>query len=101
MAMKNLRLPKSAIRALCEKHEVEELYVFGSAATSQMTDESDIDFLVRFKSFDLNNYFLNYLEFKMALEKITGKKVDLIEKQTLKNPILIQSIEKSKELLYG
>lgn len=99
--MKNVNFSKSAIELLCEKHKVEELYVFGSAVTGEMTDESDIDFLVRFKSFDLNNYFLNYLEFKMALEKVTGKKVDLIEKQTLKNPILIQSIEKSKELLYG
>jgi len=96
-----VNLSKSAIGLLCEKHKVEELYVFGSAVTGKMTDESDIDFLVKFKNFDLNNYFLNYLELKTALEKMTGRKVDLIEKQTLKNPFLIQSIEKSKELLYG
>ncbi|UJP64650.1 nucleotidyltransferase family protein [Mongoliitalea daihaiensis] len=99
--MKKVNLSKSAIELLCEKYKVEELYVFGSAVTGKMTDESDIDFLVKFKNFDLNNYFLNYLELKTALEMMTGRKVDLIEKQTLKNPFLIQSIEKSKELLYG
>lgn len=99
--MKKVNLPKSAIHTLCEKHKVEELYVFGSATTGDMTTESDIDFLVKFKDIDLQDYFLNYLDFKSALEKITKRKVDIIEKQTLKNPILIQSIEKSKELVYG
>lgn len=99
--MKIIRLPKSAIDALCEKHKVAELYIVGSAATGEMTTESDVDFLVKFKNFDLTDYFINYLELKTALEKMTGKRVDLIEQQTLKNPILIQSIERSKELLYG
>lgn len=99
--MKTANLPELAIRNLCEKHKVEELYVFGSAAVGKMTENSDIDFLVKFKTIDLHDYFLNYLEFKISLEKITGREVDLIEKQTLKNPILIQSIERSKELLYG
>lgn len=99
--MKKVNLPKSAIHTLCEKHKVEQLYVFGSAASGEMTDESDIDFLVKFKNIDLQDYFLNYLDFKSALEKITKRKVDIIEQQTLKNPILIQSIEKSKELVYG
>lgn len=99
--MKTAILPESVIRELCETHKVEELYVFGSAATGKMTEKSDIDFLVKFKPTDIPDYFLNYLELKLSLEKITGRKVDLIEKQTLKNPILIQSIEKSKELVYG
>lgn len=99
--MKIISLPKSAIDAICEKHKVEELYIVGSAATGEMTAESDVDFLVKFKNFDLSDYFINYLELKTALEKMTGKRVDLIEQQTLKNPILIQSIERSKELLYG
>ncbi|MFC0657951.1 nucleotidyltransferase family protein [Mongoliitalea lutea] len=53
--MKNVNLSKSAIELLCEKHKVEELYVFGSAVTGKMTDESDIDFLVKFVSITLTN----------------------------------------------
>lgn len=99
--MKKVNLPKSAIHALCKKHKVEELYVFGSAATGEISEESDIDFLVKFKDIDVHDYLLNYLDFKFALEEITKRKIDIIEIQTLKNPILIQSIEKSKELVYG
>jgi hypothetical protein len=50
---------------------------------------------------DLAKYFQNYMELKENLESLFGRKVDLLEEQTLKNPILIKSINKSKELIYG
>ena len=46
-------------------------------------------------------YFDNYMDFKERLEKLFGREVDLVEEQTLRNPILINSINKSKELIYG
>jgi len=36
------------IRALCKIHNVETLYLFGSATNENFSQESDIDFLVRF-----------------------------------------------------
>ena len=50
---------------------------------------------------DLGKYFQNYMELKKNLESLFGRKVDLLEEQTLKNPILINSINESKELIYG
>jgi len=41
------------------------------------------------------------MELKENLESLFGRKVDLLEEQTLKNPILIRSINESKELIYG
>ena len=41
------------------------------------------------------------MNFKEKLESLFGREVDLLEEQTLKNPILIESINKSKELVYG
>jgi predicted nucleotidyltransferase len=41
------------------------------------------------------------MNFKSNLENLFGREVDLVEEQTLKNPILINSINKSKELVYG
>jgi predicted nucleotidyltransferase len=64
-------------------------------------NRSDIDFLVKFKDIDLSTYFDNYMNFKSNLENLFGREVDLVEEQTLKNPILINSINKSKELVYG
>ncbi|WP_339658989.1 nucleotidyltransferase domain-containing protein [uncultured Polaribacter sp.] len=89
------------VKTLCKKHKVEKLYLFGSATNNTFTDESDIDFLVKFNISDLSLYFDNYISFKENLSKIFKREVDLVEEQTLKNPILINSINKSKELIYG
>ena len=90
-----------SLKKLCSTHNVDKMYLFGSALNSDFNDKSDIDFLVRFKSFELSQYFENYINLKKNLENLFGRKVDLLEEQTLKNPILIKSINKSKELIYG
>ena len=53
------------------------------------------------KKITLSQYFDNYIHFKENLESLFGREVDLLEEQTLKNPILIKSINKSKKLIYG
>ena len=89
------------LKKLCAMHNVEKMYLFGSALNSNFNKKSDIDLLVKFKSIELSRYFDNYMDFKNNLEKLFGRKVDLVEEQTLRNPILINSINKSKELIYG
>lgn len=88
------------LKILCELHKVDKLYVFGSVLTSEFSSKSDIDFLVRFRQMDLYGYFDNYMNFKSALEKLFGREIDLVEEQALKNPVLIQSINKNKKLVY-
>ncbi|WP_242206310.1 nucleotidyltransferase family protein [Aestuariivivens insulae] len=92
---------KKLIKSLCENHLVEKLYLFGSATGNQFTKNSDIDFLVKFRKIGLEQYFDNYMSLKEKLKNIFKREVDLVEEQTLKNPILIKSIDKSKELIYG
>ena len=82
-------------------YNVEKMYLFGSALNSNFNKESDIDLLVKFKSIELSKYFDNYMDFKEDLEKLFGREIDLVEEQTLRNPILRNSINKSKELIYG
>ena len=89
------------LRRLCIMYNVEKMYLFGSVLTPNFNNRSDIDFLVKFKDIDLATYFDNYMNFKSNLENLFGREVDLVEEQTLKNPILINSINKSKELVYG
>ena len=89
------------LKMLCTMYNVEKMYLFGSALNSNFNKKSDIDLLVKFKSFDLSKYFDNYMDLKERLEKLFGRQVDLVEEQTLRNPILINSINKSKELIYG
>lgn len=99
--MELLKSHINSIRDLCKKHKVATLYLFGSATGSNFNDSSDIDFLVKFNSFNLSKYFENYLSLKNALNKLLSREIDLVEEQTLKNPVLIKSINQSKELIYG
>ena len=59
-------------------------------------------FLIQFSTkIDVLDYANNYFEFLKQLEILTGKKVDLVSKKSLKNPILIEEIERSKVVLYA
>lgn len=92
---------RAQIQAECEKHNVKSLYVFGSASTGTMNENSDVDLLVSFKRFDISKYFENYMSLKESLKELLGREVDLLEEQTLKNPFLIRSINRNKSLIYG
>lgn len=92
---------RQKITELCNQHHVESLYLFGSATKGTLKESSDIDLLVKFKQFALENYFINYMDLKDKLKLLFNREIDLVEAQTLKNPYLIKSINSSKELLYG
>jgi uncharacterized protein len=89
------------LSALCRRHHVDKLYLFGSGTSDNFKENSDIDFLVSFNKIELALYFENYSTFKEKLKALFKREIDLLEEQTLKNPILIKSINKNKELIYG
>ena len=89
------------IKQVCQDHYVDKLYLIGSAVTGDVHGQSDIDFLVQFQSVDPAAYFNNFRDLKEQLEHLLDSKVDLIEVQTLKNPVLIRSINRNKVLIYG
>ena len=90
-----------AISALCQLHKVDSLYVFGSVLSDSFHSASDIDFLVKFGQVAPYYYFDNYMELKESLEKLLQRPVDLLEEQTIKNPILRRSIDRNKKQIYG
>lgn len=92
---------RDVISELCRRHQVDYLFVFGSVLTDKFCQESDVDFLVKFSPIDLYYYFDNYFDFKESLEEVLQRPVDLLEEQTIKNPILRKSIDKNKKLIYG
>lgn len=89
------------INKLCQTHYVYELYLFGSMANENFTDKSDIDFLVSFKGVEPQEYFDNYMDLKERFELLFNRNIDLLEKQTIKNPILQLSIDQNKKFIYG
>ena len=99
--MKNIDYNIENLNKLCINYNVEKMYLFGSVLNSNFNEDSDVDLLVKFKEIELTEYFDNYINFKEKLVELFGREVDLLEEQTLRNPILIKSINSSKELVYG
>lgn len=89
------------IRDLCSKHKVRRLFVFGSVLTDRFKKDSDIDLVVDFQDIDLYEYADNYFDLKESLENLFKRDVDLLEEKAIKNPYLKQSIDSSKQLVYG
>lgn len=86
---------------LCKKHKVHKLFVFGSILTNRFNEKSDVDLIVDFNKAEVNDYFDNYFEFKYSLEDLLGRKIDLIEEQTIKNPYLKKNLDDTKALIFG
>lgn len=99
--MKNINYNIDHLNKLCVKYNVEKMYFFGSVLNSKFNENSDVDLLVKFREMELAAYFDNYINFKEQLAELFGREVDLLEEQTLRNPVLIKSINNSKELVYG
>ncbi|WP_294633153.1 nucleotidyltransferase domain-containing protein [uncultured Bacteroides sp.] len=89
------------IIALCKEHKVGKLFVFGSILTNRFNEKSDVDMVVDFDKVDLEDYADNYFDFKLSLEDLLGREVDLLEDKAIRNPILRKNIDKSKRLVYG
>lgn len=94
------KLPQ--IFVLCKKHKVSKLYAFGSVLTPRFNDQSDIDMLVNFNAdINHNNYADNYFDFHDALRNLFGRRIDLVDESSVRNPYFKAELEETKHLIYG
>lgn len=91
---------KKTISRLCRKYGIARFEVFGSALRDDFGAESDIDCLISFAE-DGGNYFERYFDFKYELEKLFGRKVDLIVEKAIRNPYFRQNVNENKQLIYA
>jgi predicted nucleotidyltransferase len=89
------------LKTLCQTYGVKAMYVFGSVCTGQFNDRSDIDFLISFDNMSVEQYTDNYFELYYRLQRLFGRKIDLITDKSLSNPYFIESVEASKQLIYA
>jgi predicted nucleotidyltransferase len=87
----------SEIKDAMRSYGVIRAYLFGSAAVGNMSDDSDIDFMVSFNpDLSYTEYGSNYFQLIYALQKILKKDVDIVAEETITNPYLLQSINSQK-----
>jgi predicted nucleotidyltransferase len=88
------------IKELCMTHQVENLFAFGSVCTEKFNEKSDVDLLITFKPMDYGDYADTYFELAEKFEKLFNRHVDLVTYRSLKNPYFIESVNRTKTLLY-
>jgi hypothetical protein len=90
-----------ALPALCRRFQVKQLYLFGSAASGGFRPEaSDLDFLVALDESSPADYTENYFGLAQELERLFGRRVDLVTERSVRNPYFRQVIEATRQLLY-
>lgn len=89
-------IPVQTIKEFSKTHKISFLAIFGSYARGDYREDSDIDFLVRFKA---KKTLIDIIEDEIELMDILQKKVQFVEEDTV--PLeLRDKIEKEKIILY-
>ncbi len=95
-----VQLDRNSLAEFCRKWRIRELSLFGSALRDDFGPESDLDFLVSYEpeaGWDL----FDLIAMKEELENRFGRRVDLVEKEALRNPWRRYEILRTREVLYA
>ena len=99
----DLEASREEITAFCERWQVTQLAVFGSALRDDFGPESDIDLLVSFEDTARHTLF-DMVRMEEELKKIFGREVDLVSRRGIEksqNHLRREAILESAELFYG
>lgn len=95
-------LYRQAIADFCRRWGVAELAIFGSALREDFRPDSDVDVMVTLEK-GVERTFQDWLRMIEELERIFGRKVDLVERRSVersKNYIRRRHILEHTEPLY-
>jgi predicted nucleotidyltransferase len=91
---------RDRIESFCGKWNVRELSLFGSVLTDEFRTDSDVDVLVVFDE-DAGWSAFDIVEMIDELRGIFGRKVDLVEKDAIRNPFRRHHILRNHEVIYA
>jgi len=93
---------REAVEQLCRQFRVRRLELFGSAVGRTFDlKTSDLDFLVDFEDLEPEEYADTYFGLLEGLQELFKRNVDLVMVSAVKNPYFLESIERSRTLLYA
>jgi len=97
--MIHVAVDKQQMAALCRKHRIRRLAVFGSALREGFGPESDVDVLVEFQP-GARIGFLALARAARELSAIFGRRVDLVPQGGLK-PLVRDEVLAEAEVLFA
>jgi len=90
------------LASLCRRYRVRRLEVFGSGAGERFdADSSDLDFLVEFAPLTPCRHADAYFALLEGLQKLFARTVDLVETRAVRNPYFLQSIKRTRSVVYA
>ena len=85
-----------------KEHKIANASLFGSVLTNHFNQKSDVDFLINFQpGLDPLEKGALWWNLHDKLRDAINREVDLVTETALKNPYLIEEINKSKVKIYG
>jgi hypothetical protein len=84
MSKLKLKIPQAKIAKFCQRWDIIEFAIFGSALSSDFHSDSDVDILVTFEPHAKVSLF-EMVQMQDELRIIFGREVDLISKSGLYN----------------
>lgn len=92
---------KSKLAEVCRRFGVRRLEVFGSAVREDFDPtESDFDFIVSFADKTPGTYADRYFDFAAAIEKLLGRRIDLLTERSIRNPYFRREVEAARQIVY-
>jgi len=85
---------------LCEKYCINELSIFGSSIQDKFTEDSDVDILVSFNK-DSKISLFDIMDLENEFSILLKRDVDIVEKESLINPIRKKNILTTREIIYA
>jgi predicted nucleotidyltransferase len=95
-----LQISQQAIAQFCQRWKISEFALFGSVLRDDFRPDSDIDVLLEFFPNDGWSLF-DMMNLQRELEVMFGRKVDVAEKDALKNPYRRAEILKTCQVIYA
>jgi len=93
------QLDAATLGELCRRNQVKELSLFGSAVRQEMQPGSDIDLMVEFEP-GARIGMIRFESLAEDLERLMGRKVDLVTKRGLK-PWIRPQVLREARILYA
>ena len=107
MMIYDLKQITEYVKPIAEKYSIPAMYVFGSYAMNQASEDSDIDFLIDRKGSKITDLW-ELCALCSELEAALGKNIDMITVQQLETesaarriPYLVESIDRDRVQVYG
>ena len=90
----------SEIIDICKNNHIAELSIFGSSIRDDFNQNSDVDILISFDNAS-NISLFDIMDLERELSQLFQREVNIVEKESLKNPIRRNRILSTREIIYA